>query len=154
MPKLCAKRRGYVKRPLDAGPLTINLPDAGKRFMSMQTNNEDQYTPLVAYKSGKYVLSRKDIGTRYVVAALRTFVNPNEPEDAAKAHALRDAIKAEQKAPGSFEVPKWWGLMPQRRPFNSPLMGEVAAKLRVGLIVGCYNRSRPKTLHRPFPQRA
>ncbi|WP_442218519.1 hypothetical protein [Rhizobium sp. 2YAF20] len=44
--------------------MTINLPDADKRFMSMQIINEDQYTPLVAYKSGKYVLSRKNIGTR------------------------------------------------------------------------------------------
>jgi len=44
--------------------------------------------------------------------------------------------------------------MPQRRPFTSPLMGEVAAKLRVGVIVGCHSRSLPKTLHRPFPQRA
>src|SRR6187402_2705330 len=29
---------------LDAGPVTITLPDAGKRFMSMQVVNEDQYT--------------------------------------------------------------------------------------------------------------
>src|SRR5271156_3842182 len=29
---------------LDAGPVTITLPDAGKRFMSMQLIDEDQYT--------------------------------------------------------------------------------------------------------------
>jgi hypothetical protein len=29
---------------LDAGPVTVRLPDAGKRFMSMQVINEDQYT--------------------------------------------------------------------------------------------------------------
>jgi hypothetical protein len=28
---------------LDAGPATITLPDGGKRFMSMQVINEDQY---------------------------------------------------------------------------------------------------------------
>jgi len=32
---------------LDAGPVTITLPDAGKRFMWMQVINEDQYTPAV-----------------------------------------------------------------------------------------------------------
>ena len=32
---------------LDAGPVTITLPDAGKRFMSMQVIDEDEYTPLV-----------------------------------------------------------------------------------------------------------
>lgn len=34
---------------LDAGPVTITLPDAGKRFMSMQVINEDEYTPVVYY---------------------------------------------------------------------------------------------------------
>jgi len=29
---------------LDAGPVTITLPDAGKRFMSMIVIDEDQYT--------------------------------------------------------------------------------------------------------------
>src|SRR5258705_14016567 len=29
---------------LDAGPVTITLPDAGKRFMGMQVVNQDQYT--------------------------------------------------------------------------------------------------------------
>jgi hypothetical protein len=32
---------------LDAGPVTVMLPEAGKRFMSMQVINEDQYTPAV-----------------------------------------------------------------------------------------------------------
>jgi Protein of unknown function (DUF1254) len=30
---------------LDAGPVTITLPEAGKRFMGMQVVNQDQYTP-------------------------------------------------------------------------------------------------------------
>ena len=34
---------------LDAGPVTITLPDAGKRFMSMQVIDEDEYTPMVVY---------------------------------------------------------------------------------------------------------
>jgi len=29
---------------LDAGPVTIKLPDGAKRFMAMQVVNEDQYT--------------------------------------------------------------------------------------------------------------
>src|SRR5882757_4663158 len=32
---------------LDAGPLTITLPDAGKRFMSLMVINEDHYVPEV-----------------------------------------------------------------------------------------------------------
>jgi hypothetical protein len=30
---------------LDAGPVTITLPDPGKRFLSMQVIDEDEYTP-------------------------------------------------------------------------------------------------------------
>jgi Protein of unknown function (DUF1254) len=33
----------------DAGPVTITLPDAGNRFMSMQVIDEDQYTHAVYY---------------------------------------------------------------------------------------------------------
>lgn len=92
---------------LDAGPVTITLPDAGDRFMSMQVIDEDQYTTQVNYTPGDYTLSRGKDGTRYVVVALRTLVDPSSPEDVAKVHALQDAIKVQQAAPGSFEVPKW-----------------------------------------------
>jgi hypothetical protein len=37
---------------LDAGPVTITLPDARKRFMGMQVVNQDQYTPATYYGAG------------------------------------------------------------------------------------------------------
>lgn len=93
---------------LDAGPVMITLPDAGKRFMSLQVIDEDQYTPHVYYGSGTYKLSREEIGTRYVVAAIRTLVNPGDPKDVTAVHQLQDAIKVEQPGgPGKFEVPLW-----------------------------------------------
>ena len=52
---------------LDAGPVTITLPDAGKRFVSMQVINEDHYTPMVVYKPGPTTLTRDMIGTRVCV---------------------------------------------------------------------------------------
>lgn len=92
---------------LDAGPVTITLPDAGERFMSMQVIDEDEYTTQVNYTPGAYTLSRGKDGTRYVVAGIRTLVDPSSPEDVAKVHALQDAIKVQQAGQGSFEVPKW-----------------------------------------------
>ncbi len=56
---------------LDAGPVTIKLPDPGKRFRSMQIVNEDQYTLKVVYDAGSYTLDRDTIGTRYVIAIIR-----------------------------------------------------------------------------------
>ncbi len=93
---------------LDAGPVTITLPDAGKRFMSMQAIDEDEYTPLVAYGAGTQTLTRDKVGTRYVVVAIRTLVNPDDSQDVAAVHALQDAIKVDQPGgPGKFEVPDW-----------------------------------------------
>src|SRR4051794_40781978 len=41
---------------LEAAPVTITLPDAGRRFMSMQVVNEDHYVPEVVYGKGSYTL--------------------------------------------------------------------------------------------------
>src|SRR5262245_18428405 len=57
---------------LDAGPVTITLPDAGHRFLSMQVIDENHYTPTVVYGAGKHTFTREQIGTRYVMAATRT----------------------------------------------------------------------------------
>jgi len=92
---------------LDAGPVTITLPDAGKRFMSLQVINEDQYSPLVTYEPGRHTLKREEIETRYVVCAIRTLVDPTDPKDLEQVHALQDAVKVEQASPGKFEVPTW-----------------------------------------------
>src|SRR4051812_43103372 len=39
---------------LDAGPVTITLPDAGNRFMSMQLVSQDEYCPPATYSAGKH----------------------------------------------------------------------------------------------------
>lgn len=92
---------------LDAGPVTITLPDAGDRFLSMQLINQDHYTPAVIYEGGLYTLNREAMGTRYVMAAIRILVNASDDEDLAQVHALQDAITVEQDNPGTFEVPQW-----------------------------------------------
>ena len=93
---------------LDAGPVTITLPDAGTRFRSMILIDEDQYTPAVVYDAGRYTYTKDKIGTRYLMLALRTLADPNDPQDLARVHALQDATTIEQPGgPGRFEVPKW-----------------------------------------------
>lgn len=93
---------------LDAGPATITLPDAGRRFRSMQAINEDHYVVGdVEYAAGSYTYDKDKVGTRYVLIALRTLIDPNDPNDLAQVHALQDATKVTQSAPGTFEVPAW-----------------------------------------------
>src|SRR4029079_3080760 len=93
---------------LDAGPVTITLPDAGKRFMSLLAINEDHYIAAVSYGAGATTFTKEQVGTRYLVIAIRTFVDPNDPKDVEQVHALQDAIKIDQPGgPGKFEVPNW-----------------------------------------------
>jgi hypothetical protein len=93
---------------LDAGPVTVTLPDAGERFMSMIVIDQDQYTPAVYYGAGSHTFTREQIGTRYLMLALRTFVDPNHPADIARVHVLQDAVEVEQPGgPGTFEIPNW-----------------------------------------------
>jgi hypothetical protein len=92
---------------LDAGPVTIMLPNAGPRFMSMQVISQDHYTPAVYYGAGSHTLDRKLVGTRYVAVAIRTLVDPVDKKDVQQVHALQDAIAVKQKSAGRFEVPNW-----------------------------------------------
>jgi hypothetical protein len=91
----------------DAGPVTVTLPDAGKRFMVMQVVNEDQYTPAVFYGAGRHTLTKEGIGTRYGIVVVRMLVDPANPQDVQQVHALQDALTVSQQSPGTFEIPDW-----------------------------------------------
>ena len=90
----------------DAGPVTVTLPDAGNRFMSLMTVSQDHYATTV-YGKGAHRITRDNIGTRYGLVGIRTFVDPNDPEDVKKVHALQDAIKVSQKGTGTLSLPTW-----------------------------------------------
>ena len=92
---------------LDAGPVTITMPNAGERFMSLMIMNEDHYVPSVTYDAGPHTFTREKVGTRYMVAAVRTLVDPVDSKDVEQVHALQDAIKVNQQSVGQFEIPNW-----------------------------------------------
>ena len=92
---------------LDAGPVTIALPNSGKRFMSLMVLSQDHYAIDTVYAPGRFSYDRDKIGTRYVFLLVRTLADAESPADIAAANKLQDAIKVEQKAVGSFQVPQW-----------------------------------------------
>jgi hypothetical protein len=92
---------------LDAGPLTVTMPNPGKRFMSLQAISEDHYVIGVYYGPGAHRFTHANVGTRYVIIGIRTLVDPNDPKDLDQVHALQDAVKIEQKSPGTFDIPNW-----------------------------------------------
>ncbi|MFB6419611.1 MULTISPECIES: DUF1254 domain-containing protein [Bradyrhizobium] len=92
---------------LDAAPVTITLPDAGKRFMSMQVISQEHYTTDVVYGPGTFTYSKDRVGTRYVYVIIRTLVDSASPQDVKAANVIQDGIKVEQASAGKFEVPRW-----------------------------------------------
>ena len=63
--------------------------------------------PTVIYGAGRIPSPGNKVGTRYMVVAVRTLVDPADPKDVEQVHALQDAIKVSQKAIGKFEIPNW-----------------------------------------------
>ena len=92
---------------LDAAPVTITLPDALKRFLSMEVIDQDHYVVTVVYGSGSHTFTQENVGTRYVMVAIRILVDPADPHDVDEVHALQDAIKVDQEKRGIFEIPNW-----------------------------------------------
>jgi para-nitrobenzyl esterase len=92
---------------LQAAPVTITLPDAGKRFVSMQVTSQDHYTLEVVYAPGRFTYTKDKVGTRYVFLLVRMLANPEDPADMKAANAVQDLIKVEQASVGKFEVPNW-----------------------------------------------
>ncbi len=92
---------------LDAAPVTVTLPDAGGRFMSLQAISQDHYSPDVVYAPGRFTFDRGSIGTRYMALVIRTLVNAEDAKDIAIANRLQDAVTVGQDRVGTFEVPLW-----------------------------------------------
>lgn len=93
---------------LDAGPVTVALPETGGRFMSMQVLDEDQYTVKVVYGTASNTFTKDQVGTRYLFAIVRTLIDPAKAGDLEEVHKLQDAMKVEQPGgPGRFEVLNW-----------------------------------------------
>ena len=91
---------------LDAGPVTITLPDTGKRFQSLQIISQDHYATTV-YGAGPHEIEKAKVVTRYAVIAIRTLVDPGSEKDIAQVHALQDAIQVSQASPGKVDLPNW-----------------------------------------------
>jgi hypothetical protein len=87
-------------------PVTVTLPDLGGRYQSMHLVNQDHYMFFEA-KPGTYELTEESVGTRFASITIRTFVDPNDPEDVKQAHAAQDAIEITGGGKGPLETPDW-----------------------------------------------
>jgi hypothetical protein len=108
------------------------LPDAGTRFMTMMSVDEDHYVHDVVYGKGVYTLDRTSVGTRYVFVAVRTLVDSASQRDFARARALQDGVKVSQQSPGKLEVPAWDPVSQQKIRDALLVLNETLPDLRRG----------------------
>lgn len=75
-----------------AAGATLTLPEHGDRYVSAMVVTEDHYVEAILHDAGEHRLAPEQFGTRYVVVAVRTLVDPADPADLAAVAALQDAI--------------------------------------------------------------
>jgi hypothetical protein len=97
----------YSSAILDlSAPVRFTLPEIGGRYMSMHVINQDHFM-FVEAQPGTYDLTEESVGTRFASVIIRTFVDVNDPEDVAEAHAAQDAIEISGGGDDPFESPDW-----------------------------------------------
>ena len=87
-------------------PVRITLPDIDGRYQSVHVINQDHYM-FVEATPGTYDLTEENVGTRFAQVTVRTFADPNDPDDVSKAHDAQDAIVVKGGSAGPFEAPDW-----------------------------------------------
>lgn len=92
---------------LDAAPVTIGLPNTGRRLMSAQVIDEQHYTDIVAYSPATLVVSKETVGSRYAAVILRIVVDPFDEGDIASVNRIQDGILVSQAERGIAPTDNW-----------------------------------------------
>lgn len=88
-------------------PVTVILPNVSNRFQSMTITNENHFIKKTIYEPGEYLITKEDVGSRYVQITIRTFVDATSLEDNKAVSAIQDKIITKQSSVGKFEIPDW-----------------------------------------------
>lgn len=86
---------------------TVNLPDTGKRYMSLMVINNDGYVNEVFYGGGSYNLTMEKFNTPFVGIVIRTLANPEDAADLAIAHKLQDQITITAGSDEAYVLPNY-----------------------------------------------
>lgn len=98
----------YSVAIIDLGePVTLVVPDAGERYLSVMVVNQDHYIPNIFSEPGEYLLTEADLGSRYVMLGSRILVDPADPTDVAQVNQLQDALGLVATSSTPFELPDY-----------------------------------------------
>jgi len=81
---------------------TLEMPDAGDRYMSVQVVNQDGFTNAVFHGGGSHTLSMAEFDTHYVWLLVRTLVFASIEGDVAAANALQDQMQIDSASSKAY----------------------------------------------------
>ncbi len=90
-----------------SNPVWLTLPDAGQRYRSVMVVNEDHFINVILHDAGRHLLTQDECGSRYVLLAVRTLVDPADPEDIAEVGRLQDQTILEASVSEPFVSPEY-----------------------------------------------
>ena len=87
---------------------TLVMPETNGRYQSAWFVTEEHYNPMAINQPGTYKINEKNMGCKYVMVAIRTQVNMQDPEDMEAVTKLQDAIQLTQKDRGHYAPSQEW----------------------------------------------
>ena len=78
-----------------AGGVTVTVPDAGGRYLTVMVMDEDGYVVTVLHDPGVHRLGADLVGGGYALLITRILVDPTVPADVAAVNGLQDALVVE-----------------------------------------------------------
>ena len=90
-----------------AEPVWLTLPEAGQRYRSVMVVNEHHFINVILHEAGRHRLTQQECGSRYVLLAVRTLVDPGDPDDIAEVGRLQDQTLLESGAAQPFVAPDY-----------------------------------------------
>ena len=88
----------------------LTMPETNGRYQSAWLITDEHYNPMAFVEPGTYTLTQENVGSRYVMIAMRTQVNVVDPADLAIVHEIQDQLKLEQTSKGSFVPSGNWDM--------------------------------------------
>ena len=97
---------------------TLTIPEHGGRYLSAMVVNQDHYINEIFHLPGEHQLTMDRHRTPFVALAVRTLVDPTDPDDLAEVHALQDGVALEAGPPSRSPGPTTTG--PASTPPDPP----------------------------------
>ena len=88
----------------------ITMPETGGRYQSLWFITEEHYNPMAINAPGVYTITQQAMGSRYVLAVIRTQVNMRDDADMQAVTQLQDAITVTQESRGEYVVTNKWNM--------------------------------------------